>query len=79
MHNDIWGGSILLHHRIEFLTIVSFSLNVLTLQMYELSRLHPQFLKEEHYLEALQRHLLPSNFPLDQLPLSQFLSVNFPL
>src|SRR5271170_721156 len=46
------------------------------LPLFELSRLYPQFLNNEHYLGALQRHFLPPNFALDQLPLSQFLSVH---
>ena len=40
-----------------------------------MAKVYPAFLNERHYLDALQRTLLPSQFALDQLPFSQFLTV----
>ena len=68
---DIWDGSLLLSHRIELLSMVRIAEDSLMIQIYDVSRMDPTFIKEEHYLNALLRRLLP----LDHSSLSVFVAV----
>src|SRR5438552_7121534 len=69
---DIWGGSILLSYRTEILSMVqSWKIELSNVQMFELSKLHPDFFQGQHYLDALLRKLQC----LDYCSLSQLLTV----
>ena len=69
---DIWGGNVLLTHRIELLSMVSIYPNRIShFQIYDLSTLCEEFLKPRAYIETLVRRL----DRLDQHSLGSFLLV----
>jgi hypothetical protein len=73
---DIWGGSIILSHRIELLTMVYTTMAFVNCrQMYELARLNPLFLSEEVYLVSLSRRFNVCNESISSASLSTFLTV----